>query len=140
MAEGKKWRALDHHCKSEATVEQAAEQVNISKQKSRELIVIRDSEDVEVQTTDTQAAVSLQLALQAALVAVISITIGDTDRSRAVVQELDQLVKTKQSNFQKTIVENSRCVRVTTTDTDVAVNVQALLQILVAVVVKLDVL
>ena len=143
MAEEKKFRALDHECaKEEPVVEQEAEQVVINKQKSKELIYIKDSEDVTVRTTDTQASVSLQLGLQAAIVAVISISIGsnDDDRSSAVIQEFDQLIKTKQVNFQKTVVESSKCVTIITQDIDVSINIQALLQLLIAVVVKLDIL
>ncbi|RSD26104.1 spore coat protein [Mesobacillus subterraneus] len=146
MSEDKKWRALDHcdkgkdKCDDGATVLQDGDQIMKTDQQSFEWIIIKDSEGVDVQTTDTQAAVSLQLGLQAAIAAVISITIGDTDRGNAVVQDIKQVMKTKQRNTQKTIIESSKHVKVTTTDTDVAVNIQALLQILIAVVVKLDVL
>jgi spore coat protein X len=146
MSEDKKWRALDHcekgkdKCDDDATVLQDGDQFMKTEQQSFEWIIIKDSEGVDVQTTDTQAAVSLQLGLQAAIAAVISITIGDTDRGNAVVQDIKQVMKNKQRNTQKTIVESSKNVKVTTTDTDVAVNIQALLQILIAVVVKLDVL
>lgn len=146
MSEDKKWRALDHcekgkdKCDDGATVLQDGDQFMKTDQQSFEWIIIKDSEGVDVQTTDTQAAVSLQLGLQAAIAAVISITIGDTDRGNAVVQDIKQVMKNKQRNTQKTIVESSKNVKVTTTDTDVAVNIQALLQILIAVVVKLDVL
>jgi spore coat protein X len=142
-----KWRALDHcdngkdKCNDDgATVLQDGDQFMKTEQHSYEWIIIKDSEGVDVQTTDTQAAVSLQLGLQAAIAAVISITIGDTDRGNSVVQDIKQVMKNKQKNSQKTIIDNSKCVKVTTTDTDVAVNIQALLQILIAVVVKLDVL
>jgi spore coat protein X len=140
--EEKKWRALDHHCGDDngADLEQDGEQVVKSEQKSYEWIIIKDSEGVDVQTTDTQAAVSLQLGIQAAIAAVISITIGDSDQGKAVAQDIKQFIKTRQSNKQKTIIENSKKVSVVTTDTDLAVNIQALLQILVAIVVKLDVL
>ncbi|WP_079507392.1 spore coat protein [Mesobacillus jeotgali] len=142
-----KWRALDHcdkgkdKCKDDGdTVLQDGDQFMKTEQHSYEWIIITDSEGVDVQTTDTQAAVSLQLGLQAAIAAVISITIGDTDRGNSVVQDIKQVMKNKQRNSQKTIIEHSKCVKVTTTDTDIAVNIQALLQILIAVVVKLDVL
>ncbi|MGM0845374.1 MAG: spore coat protein [Bacillota bacterium] len=141
--EEKKWRALDHHCDdkgSGADAQQEADQYVKSEQKSYEWIIIKDSEGVDVQTTDTQAAVSLQLGIQAAIAAVISITIGDSDQGKAVAQDIKQFIKTRQSNKQKTIIENSKKVTVVTTDTDLAVNIQALLQILVAIVVKLDVL
>lgn len=95
---------------------------------------------MDVHTTNTQAAVSIQLAVQAAIAAVISITVGDTDRGNAIAQELKQMFKSKQKNSQKTIIEGSTCVKVTTTNTELAVNIQALLQILIAIVVRLDIL
>jgi spore coat protein X len=142
--EEKKWRALDHHCDGKdgngADADQEGTQTVKTEQKSYEWIIIKDSEGVDVHTTDTQAAVSLQLGIQAAIAAVISITIGDSDQGKAVAQDIKQFIKTKQSNKQKTIIEHSKHVKVVTTDTDLAVNIQALLQILVAIVVKLDVL
>ncbi|WP_046181267.1 spore coat protein [Domibacillus tundrae] len=140
----KKWRALDHwdnnSNENDADVLQEADQSAATEQKSFEWIIVKDSEDVEVQTTDTQAALSLQLGIQAAIAVVISITIGDTDQSKGVIQDLKQFMKTEQQNTQKTVIEGSKHVKVTTTDTDLAVNIQALLQILVAIVAKLDVL
>ena len=141
--ENKKWRALDHCDNSQSNdnnVLQDADQVVFTKQQSFERIIVKDSENVDVQTTDTQAAISLQLGLQAAIAAVISITIGDSDQGKAVAQDMKQFIKTKQRNIQTTIIEGSKNVSVTTTDTDLAVNIQAMLQILVAVVAKLDVL
>ena len=143
MSRKNEWRAMDH-CNSsnnnDADVQQEGEQVVVSEQKSYEVIIVRDSERVDVTTTDTQVAVSLQVAIQAAIVAVITATIGDTDQGRAVVQEIRQFTRIKQRNTQKTIIEGSHNIRVTTTDTDIAVNIQALLQILVAIIVKLDIL
>lgn len=139
-----KWKALDHcddhETNNDTDVMQEGDQFVASKQQSSEWIVVKDSEGVEVQTTDTQVAVSLQLGIQAAIAAVISVSIGDTDQGKAVAQDIKQFIKTKQRNVQKTIIEGSKNVSVTTTDTDLAVNIQALLQILVAIVVKLDVL
>lgn len=140
----KKWRALDH-CDDnsntiDADVAQESAQVATTRQESQEWIIVKDSEGVKVHTTDTQVAVSLQLAIQAAIAAVISITILDNDQRNAVSQDLKQFMKTKQRNFQKTIIENSKNINVTTTDTDIAVNIQALLQVLVAIVAKIDIL
>jgi spore coat protein X len=139
----KKWRALDH-CdndnQNEADVLQEADQSVSTEQESFEWIIVKDSEDVEVRTTDTQVAVSLQLGIQVAIAVVLSVTIGDSDQSKAVVQDFKQFLKTKQRNSQKTVIEGSKHIKVTTTDTDLAVNIQALLQILLAIVAKLDVL
>ena len=137
------WRALDHcdnNGNNNADVDQFGEQFVSNKQQSFEWIIVRDSEDIEVTTTDTQAALSLQLGIQAAIAAVLSVTIGDTDQGKAVAQDMKQFIKTKQRNVQKTIIEGSRNITVTTTDTDLAVNIQALLQILVTLVAKLDIL
>ncbi len=57
-----------------------------------------------------------------------------------VAQELFQKSSIKQINKQETVIRNSRNVTVTTTDTDIAVNVQILLQILLALLVKLNIL
>jgi len=143
MSKEKKWRAMDH-CDTgkgnEADVTQEADQKMVTKQQSFEWIIIKDSECIDVHTTDTQAAISLQLGLQAAIAAVISIAIGDSEKGKVVVNEIKQVIKTKQRNTQKTIIEGSKHVEVKTTDTDIAVNIQALLQILVTLVAKLDIL
>ena len=109
-------------------------------QQSFEQIIVVDSADVEVTTTDTQVALSLQVALQATIALIISISIADSARAEKLTQDLLARVKTQQINRQQTIIENSRGVRITTTDTDAAVNVQLLLQILIALVVRLDIL
>lgn len=138
----KKWKALDA-CETKdngADVMQEADQFVSNKQQSFEWIMIKDSEGIDVQTTDTQIALSLQAAIQVAIAIVISITIGDTEKGKAVVQDLKQLFKNKQKNSQKTVIHGSKNIKVTTTDTQVSVNIQALLQILVTIVAKLDVL
>ncbi|MCK1998595.1 spore coat protein [Psychrobacillus psychrodurans] len=141
MENRERWRALDY-CDNNNNAVDPQESVQDAEieQNSFEVIIIRDSEGVNVNTTDTQVAVSLQIAIQAAIVAVIIATIGDSEQSRAVVQDIKQFTKSRQRNTQRTIVEGSRNVTVTTTDIDVAVNIQASLQILVAIIAKLDIL
>jgi len=140
----RKWRALDHcnnnnHNVVDADFTQENTQVTKVTQESFEWIIVRDSEGVTVHTTDTQVAVSLQLAIQAAIAAVISISLGDNNQANAITQDLKQFMRTKQRNTQKTIIEGSKCITVKTVDTDVAVNIQAMLQVLLAIVAKLDV-
>ncbi|MBJ7998079.1 spore coat protein, partial [Bacillus cereus] len=50
-------------------------------QVSEEYIEIIDSADVQVTTTDTKAALSIQAALQAAIVVVVSISIADSEKA-----------------------------------------------------------
>lgn len=139
--ESRRWSALDPrsaHPLDNDTNDLAGVIDNI--QQSFEQIIVIDSADVEVTSTDTQAAVSLQAAIQAAIVLVISISIADSQRAERLTQDLLARVRTQQVNRQQTIIENSRGVRITTTDTDLAVNIQLLLQILLALVVRLDIL
>jgi spore coat protein X len=141
----KNWSALDckphPHCPPKQEEEtQAAEQVNKTLQLSEEYIFIKDSCDVTVSTTDTKAAVSLQASLQAVIAIIISISIADSSKAEKITQELLQTAKVKQVTYQKTIIENSRNVDVTTTDTQVTVNIQLLIQLLLALIVRLDIL
>lgn len=72
------------------------------------------------------------------MVILISISVGSSQTAEEFTQELMQTAKVKQVTFQKTVIENSRNVEVTTTDTQVAANIQILLQLLIALAVKLD--
>jgi spore coat protein X len=138
-----RWSALDSNATHPVFYgdenQEGVNRTNMS-QSSFEEIVIKDSADVEVHTTDTQAAVALQAALQAAITLVVSITIADSSKAEKVTQELLQQANFKQTNVQKTVIENSRNVKVTTTDTDLAVSIQILLQVLISLVVELDIL
>ena len=124
----------------EEDVLQAADQFSQIDQESDELIFIKNSYNCCVESTDTQAAVSLQVGLQLAIALVLRITILDSNEGAAVSEELLQAFTSQQSNKQKVIIENSKDVKVTTTDTDLSVNIQALLQVLVTLVATLDVL
>lgn len=109
-------------------------------QSSDEVIWIKDSCNINVESTDTQASVSLQVGLQLAIALVVSIVIGDSDQGQAVAQDIYQQFDNEQTNRQRIYIDNSNDVTIVTTDTDLAVNIQALLQVLVSLVVKLDVL
>lgn len=139
----KRWSALDPeacHPMQFGGDTQFAGQFNKTVQTSEEYILISNSCDINVSTTDTKAAVSLQAALQAAIVLVISISLAGSTEVEELTQDLLQTAKIRQQTFQKTVIENSRGVDVTTTDTQAAVNLQVLLQILLALIVRLDIL
>lgn len=124
----------------DATVAQLFDQISVVEQESDELIWIRNSCNIYVKSTDTQAAISLQVGLQLAIALVISISIADSEEGRAVAQNLFQQLDNEQINKQKIYIDNSKDVDVVTTDTDLSVNIQALLQVLISLVVKLDIL
>ncbi|CAG9621664.1 spore coat protein [Sutcliffiella rhizosphaerae] len=135
------WNALDERSRHPLDdIAQEADQVNKMIQKSFEQIVIRNSCDVEVSTTDTKIAASLQAAIQAAIALVISVSIADSSKAETITQELLQKSKSVQVNHQQTVIENSKGVRVATTDTDVTLNIQLLIQLLIALVVSVDIL
>jgi spore coat protein X len=134
-----RWSALDDcKCKHEDATQDAV-QANETLQASEEYIFIKDSCNIEVTSTDTQVAVSLQAAIQVAIALVINLTIADSNRAEQVTQQLLQSSVIKQVNKQKLIIENSRDVKITTTDTDVAISLQVLIQILLALLVQIDI-
>nr|WP_172685264.1 spore coat protein [Bacillaceae bacterium JMAK1] len=143
--EKKGWSALydnasNHPCfNNDGDISQGAAQTNKTLQIDEDFILIKDSCDVEIHTTDTKAAVNLQAALQLALVLVISITVGDSF-AEEITEELIQSSKVKQKSVSKTIIENSRGVDITATDTQVSINIQILLQLLIAILVIVDIL
>ncbi|WP_339251652.1 spore coat protein [Sporosarcina sp. FSL W8-0480] len=107
---------------------------------SNELILIRDSSNVSVHTTDTQVAASLQAALQVAIAIVVNISIADASRAERVTAELLERATIRQSNRQRMYIVNSRDIEVITEDIDVAISLQLLLQVLLALIVQLDIL
>src|SRR5699024_9774419 len=122
------WVALDtdtrhpmSSCSSSADgdIVNEADLLSDIEQASDEVIIIRDSCEIDVVTTDTKVAVSLQAALQVAIAVVINITIADSARAEKVTQELLEFSQIRQTNRQKLVIVNSRSVDVTTTDTDV---------------------
>ncbi|MFD6441264.1 spore coat protein [Peribacillus sp. NPDC060186] len=142
------WSALDsasNHplsgfCNDDTQIEQEARQDNSQVQLSEELIYIKDSCNVNITSTDVKAALSLQAALQAAIAVIVSISIADGDNAERITQELIQSSNVRQITRQKTIVENSRDIDVTTTDAQIALNIQLLLQLLLALIVEIDIL
>ncbi|AZU59951.1 spore coat protein [Neobacillus mesonae] len=108
-------------------------------QDSTESITVRGSTGVNVTTTDTKAALSLQAGLQLAISLVLSVAVGSTAQGEQLAQQLTQQVTTTQRNTQSILVENSSAVNVTTVDTDIAANIQALLQLLVSIVARLNI-
>lgn len=124
----------------DATVVQDADQYSFMDQESAELIWVKESCNIEVNTTDTQVGVTLQAALQLAIALVIRVTIGDSERGDAVAQELVQFSNIDQVNKQKIYIYNTKDATVTTTDTDLAINIQLLLQVLVAIILLIDIL
>ncbi|ALX49235.1 hypothetical protein AOX59_11950 [Lentibacillus amyloliquefaciens] len=109
-------------------------------QESAELIWVKESCDIKVDSRDTQIGLSLQASLQLAISLVVNIAIADSARSEAISQDLMQSFDSDQINKQKIFIYNTKDANVTTRDTDLAINIQVLLQLLLMLVVMIDVL
>lgn len=125
---------------ADATVSEEEGQYSFMEQESAEMIWVKESCNITVDSTDTQAGLSLQASLQLAITLVLNITIGDTNRSESVSQDLMQYFNADQINKQKIFIYNSKDATVTTTDTDLVINIQILLQLLVTLIVMVDIL
>lgn len=139
-----KWKALEEYPHPLACLikDEAQDSDQISKliQKTFEDIIIIDSCDVVVRTTNIQAAINLQASIQVAIVAILSITIASHEKAEKIAQDLFQATKIKQADYQRTIVENSRKVEVHTTDASIGASIQLLIQILVFLLIRLRIL
>lgn len=147
LEETRTWSALESCSRhpldcgdDDGGIDQESVQSNSQVQISEELIYIKDSCKVNVSSTDVKAALSLQTALQAAIAVIISVSIADSSQAEGIVQELMLSSRQQQVTRQKTIVENSRDIEITTTDAQIALNIQLLLQLLLALIVELDIL
>ncbi|WP_238389603.1 spore coat protein [Virgibacillus sp. MSP4-1] len=124
----------------DALVDNASYQVEEMHQGSHEVIEIIDSCDVDVTSNDTQIALSIQVAIQIAIAVVVNITIADSNRAEQVTNDLLQRTEMRQINKQKVRIEGSKDVNVTTSDTDIALSLQVLVQVLLAFLIQLDIL
>ncbi len=89
----------DHN--TNEAVSQDGDQYSFMDQESAEMIWVKESCNITVDSTDTQVGVSLQASLQLAITLVLNIAIGNTDRSEAVSQDLIQSFNADQINKQK---------------------------------------
>lgn len=130
----------DYHYYDDEDVLQDFDQVSVTKQTSEEVIIVRDSCDINVSSVDAQVAASIQAAVQTAIITITNISIADGDLADRVTQDLLQAASHKQTNRQKLVIENSRNVTVSTIDADISIAIQTLTQTLVATIVAIGIL
>lgn len=139
---GSGWSALEgssHPAFNAVRENQVAKQKEETVQYSEETIFVCDSADIEVNTTSIKAALSVQAALQAAIVLVLTIAIGRSAEAESIAQELFQKSSIKQINRQRTVIKNSRNVKIDVSDTEIAINIQVLIELLLALLVELEI-
>lgn len=118
-----------------AFINQDLAQANLNKQVSDETIIIRDSCDINVTSTDVQAVTSVVTAINAAVVTATLTSIADGVIAELVAQDLLQLTANKQVNRQKLLIECSRGVNVSTVDVHIAALVSTATNTLIAILV-----
>lgn len=123
---------------SDSQVSETAGQYSLTNQTQSENLIIVNSSDVAVITAQIQAAVSVQVAIQFALAFVLSIVIADDAQSKEIYQELMQLTATNQSMRQQTGIVDSHDILVVNVDLEASIQIQILLQILLALVVEFE--
>jgi spore coat protein X len=141
------WNALDPSSShpmnifdsSDRDVKDVVQGTNMG-QFSRESIVLKNCLNVEVNSSETQVAASLQAALVVAIVIVINISIADGGQAERITEDLLQFTQINQSNRQSVYIENAKDCTVNLEDTQVALTLNLLIQVLVALVVELEIL
>ncbi|WP_338781122.1 spore coat protein [Metabacillus sp. FJAT-52054] len=128
------WSVMDE------AVSQDTEQNTTLFQLSDEGIYVKNSDYVTIETTDTQLALSIQAAIQVAIALAINLTIADSARAEQVTQQLLNNTVIQQTKKQRIIVLNSKNVTVRSTNTDLAISLQLLIQILLALLLQIDIL
>lgn len=119
-------------------IAESADQRSFASQSQNENLMIINSSDVAVITAQIQAAISVQVAIQFALAFVLSIVIADDARRKEIYEELMQLTATSQSMRQQTGIVDSHDILVVNVDLEASVQIQILLQILLALIAEFE--
>ncbi|AGX06105.1 MULTISPECIES: spore coat protein [Bacillaceae] len=141
------WNALDPSSShpmsifdsSDRDVKDVVQGTNMG-QYSKESIVLKNCLNVEVNSSETQVAASLQAALVVAIVIVINISIADGGQAERITEDLLQFTQINQSNRQSVYIENAKDCTVNLEDTQVALTLNLLIQVLLALVIELEIL
>lgn len=124
--------------KNADVIEQALQDIS-SDQTDYVVVIVKDSEQVEVLTEDLQVALQLQALLQAALALILTIGIGDDNQANRIMLDMMSRIKETQHIRKVICVDNSFRVQIRVTSTELAFNLQLLLQLLASLLVKLEV-
>jgi len=111
-----------------------------SRQGLWQVVTIRDSENVQIDVSELQAGIAFQATLQLAISLVLSIAVAGATEATSMETDLIQSVYTNQSHVMNIVVDESRDVRVTVASAQATASIQALLQVLLSLVEKLDIL
>ncbi|MCD7035000.1 spore coat protein [Metabacillus sp. GX 13764] len=121
-------------------VSETAVQAEETIQDAEEYIYIKDSSNITIVTTNVEAALSLQAAIQTAIALAINLSIADSERAEKVTEQLLQSIFTRQIQKRKLIIINSHDVSITSLQTDAALSLQLMIQILLALLVQIGIL
>lgn len=108
-----------------------------TKQKGLQGLFIRDSHNIQVTQTEIQGLILVQAALQATLEASI-LVLGSEDKDVKQLQKVAQNLEAAQKQYQTIVIENSEGIKVTQTEVQVEVVVQAAINLLTQLLLKSD--
>jgi len=106
-----------------------------SKQKEVQGLYIRDSHNIQVTQTEIQGLLLIQAALQATLEASI-VVLGSEDKDVKQLQKVAENLEAAQKQYQTIVIENSEGIKVTQTEVQVEVVVQAAINLLTQLLLK----
>lgn len=128
------------YCPSEGDqIVESVLQTEYSEQGTYVTVIVRDSAQVEILNSDFQAALSLQVTLQLALAIILSVAIADDAAYTRILNEIVDRIHEVQLTRRVIEIENSYNVQVQVVATELAFNLQLLLQLMLAIVAKLEV-
>ncbi|MBS4171711.1 spore coat protein [Bacillus sp. FJAT-49736] len=108
-----------------------------SKQKESQGLYIRDSHNIQVTQTEIQGLLLIQAALQATLEASI-VVLGSEDKDVRQLQKVAENLEAAQKQYQTIVIENSKGIKVTQTEVQVEVVVQAAINLLAQLLLKIE--
>ncbi|ATH95095.1 spore coat protein [Bacillus glycinifermentans] len=128
---------MSFHEKAEALYTETFEEIS---RDYEQLIEIVDSEHVTVNTTNITAALSLQAIVITIIMLAVQLAIEDPETAALISEQI--LVVHKLQNRKKTVIQviGSKNIVITLSSVEIAVSIQILTDVLIALLTELDIL
>ncbi|MEH6971251.1 spore coat protein [Bacillus sp. JJ675] len=128
---------MSFHEKAEALYTETFEEIS---RDYEQLIEIVDSEHVTVNTTNITASLSLQAIVITIIIMAVQLVIEDSETADLITEQI--LAVNRLQNRKKTVIHviGSRDVVITLSSVEIAVSIQILTDVLIALLTELDIL
>ncbi|MFV0249559.1 MAG: spore coat protein [Bacilli bacterium] len=126
------------NCSESKNKEQAVKQETSADQVQIQGVKIKDSHTITIDQVETQALFLVQIALQAAIEAlIVALDFTEDDQDLEKLQSIVQTLEYKQIEKEKIEIINSDDITITQTEVQVALVVQAAIDLLAKITAKL---